>query len=133
MVKLTCVFQSTSDKFYIGVEQFRQHGLLMLYAYVHINRTRSRWWNVMPLRICTQQSAYSCTQLNEQFVNTFNSTLIFHINLHYLFFISIYFPLISLNSDGSYIKLQSPNFLKNGVFWNVTSRGSCKKRRFGGT
>jgi hypothetical protein len=23
--------------------------------------------------------------------------------------------------------------LKNGVFWDVTSRGSCKNRRFGGT
>jgi hypothetical protein len=26
-----------------------------------------------------------------------------------------------------------PRELKNGVFWDVTPRGSCKNRRFGGT
>jgi hypothetical protein len=31
------------------------------------------------------------------------------------------------------ISAETTTIMKNGVFWHVTSRGSCKNRRFGGT
>jgi hypothetical protein len=30
-------------------------------------------------------------------------------------------------------QLERDNYMKNGVFWDVTPCGSCKNRRFGGT
>jgi hypothetical protein len=37
------------------------------------------------------------------------------------------------NSVAQISKFEDRNFIKNGVFWDVTPCGSCKKRRFGGT
>jgi hypothetical protein len=41
---------------------------------------------------------------------------------------------ISSNLPGTWFRAwKLVKGLKNGVFWDVTQRGSCKNRRFGGT
>jgi hypothetical protein len=34
---------------------------------------------------------------------------------------------------GIFLPKQFSELMKNGVFWDVTQRGYCKNRRFGGT
>jgi hypothetical protein len=42
---------------------------------------------------------------------------------------------LSNNKNFKYVKLEvfTAVTMKNGVFWDVTPCGSCKKQRFGGT